>query len=172
MHWFMGPAEEIQGFWADVNHPYIEVEDSAVAAVRFKNGGLGSVLVSNSQKPGLYAQVHIHGDAAWSLGVQTGIIAGMNGVAGPPFNDLWTIPGEEELLNHYRTEDEAFFRTIDVAVYQTNRRVLPCHPGGPETPRFRRRRPGNSPFYRNAAQDWRASKSRSASSLTCFRTPP
>ncbi|MDR3171191.1 MAG: Gfo/Idh/MocA family oxidoreductase, partial [Treponema sp.] len=61
MHWFMGPFEEIQGFWGNVNHPYIEVEDSAVAAIRFKNGGMGSVLVSNSQKPGIYAKVHIHG---------------------------------------------------------------------------------------------------------------
>ena len=121
MHWFMGPAEEIQGFWDNFNHPYIEVEDSAVAAVRFKNGGFGSILVSNSQNPGLYAKVHIHGDAAWSLGVQTGsgalFIAGMNSAAGPPFNDLWTIPGEEELLNQYRAEDETFFKTIDPAVY-------------------------------------------------------
>jgi predicted dehydrogenase len=121
MHWFMGPHAEIQGFWDNFNHPYIEVEDSAAAAVRFKNGGIGSVLVSNSQKPGIYAKVHVHGDAAFSLGVQTDggamFIAGMRGIAEPPLNDLWTIPEEKEQLEKYRAEDEAFFKTIDATVY-------------------------------------------------------
>jgi predicted dehydrogenase len=127
MLWFMGPAEEIRGFWDNVNHPYIEVEDSAVAAVRFKNGGLGSVLVSNSQKPGIYAKVHIHGDAAYSVGVQTDggamFIAGMNGISEPPLNDLWTIPGEKDYLGIYRAEDEDFFKTIDPTVYFFTRQI-------------------------------------------------
>jgi predicted dehydrogenase len=127
MHWFMGPAEEIHGFWDNFNHPYIEVEDSAVAAVRFKNGGIGSVLVSNSQKPGIYAKVHIHGDAAWSVGVQTDggamFIAGMSGITEPPLNDIWTVPGEKELLDQYRAEDEAFFKTIDPTVYFFTRQI-------------------------------------------------
>jgi predicted dehydrogenase len=121
MHWFMGPFAEVRGFWDNFNHPYIEVEDSAVAAVRFKNGGFGSVLVSNSQNPGLYAKVHVHGDAAYSVGVQTDggamFIAGMSGITEPPLNDIWTIPGEKELLDTYRAQDEAFFRTIDATVY-------------------------------------------------------
>jgi predicted dehydrogenase len=121
MHWFMGPHEEIHGFWDNFNHPYIEVEDSAVAAIRFKNGGIGSVLVSNSQKPGIYAKVHIHGDAACSVGVQTDggamFIAGMSGITEPPHNDLWTIPGEKDRLDRFRAEDEAFFKTIDATVY-------------------------------------------------------
>ncbi len=25
--WFMGPAEEIFGYWANLNHPYVEIED-------------------------------------------------------------------------------------------------------------------------------------------------
>jgi predicted dehydrogenase len=121
LHWFMGPFAEITGFWDNVNHPYIEVEDSAVAAIRFKSGGLGSVLVSNSQKPGIYAKVHIHGSAAWSVGVQTDggamFIAGMSGITEPPLNDLWTIDGEQKLLDKFRAEDEAFFKTIDATVH-------------------------------------------------------
>lgn len=121
MHWFMGPHEDIFGFWDNFNHPYIEVEDSAVAAIRFKNGGIGSVLVSNSQKPGIHAKVHIHGDSAYSLGVQTDggamFIAGMSGITEPPLNDLWTIPEEKELLNTYRADDETFFKTIDPTIY-------------------------------------------------------
>ena len=121
MLWYMGPFGEIQGFWDNFNHPYIEVEDSAVAAVRFKNGGLGSVLVSNSQNPGIYAKVHIHGNAAWSAGVQTDggamFIAGMSNIVEPPLNDLWTIEGEKDLLDKFRSEDEAFFKTINPTVY-------------------------------------------------------
>jgi predicted dehydrogenase len=117
----MGPFEEIRGYWDNVNHPYIEVEDSAVAAIRFKNGGLGSVLVSNSQKPGIYAKVHVHGSSAGSAGVQTDggamFIAGMSSIVEPPLNDLWTIEGEKELLDKFRAEDEAFFKTIDATVY-------------------------------------------------------
>ena len=121
MQWYMGPFGEIQGFWDNFNHPYIEVEDSAVAAVRFANGGLGAVLVSNSQKPGIYAKVHIHGSAAWSAGVQTDggamFIAGMSSIVEPPLNDLWTIEGEKDLLDTFRSEDEAFFKTINPTVY-------------------------------------------------------
>jgi len=121
LQWYMGPFGEIRGFWDNFNHPYIEVEDSAVAAVRFKNGGLGSVLVSNSQKPGIYAKVHIHGSAAWSAGVQTDggamFIAGMSSIVEPPLNDLWTIEGEKDLLDKFRAEDEAFFKTINPTVH-------------------------------------------------------
>ena len=53
LQWFMGDIDEITGSWANLNHPYIEVEDTALAMLRFKNGGLGSVVASLSQKPGL-----------------------------------------------------------------------------------------------------------------------
>jgi predicted dehydrogenase len=117
MNWFMGPIDEISGFWDNFNHPYIEVEDSAVAVLKFKNGGLGSVLVSNSQKPGIYAKVHVHGSSGASTGVQTDggamFIAGMSNITEPPFNDLWTIPGEEGLLSKFRLEDETFFKELE-----------------------------------------------------------
>jgi UDP-N-acetyl-2-amino-2-deoxyglucuronate dehydrogenase len=119
--WFMGPAREVKGFWDNVNHPYIEVEDSAVAAIRFVSGGMASVLVSNSQKPGIYAKVHVHGSSGASAGVQTDggamFIAGMSGVLEPPVNDLWTVPGQESMLSVWKAEDEAFFSTIDPTWY-------------------------------------------------------
>lgn len=121
MSWFMGPLEEVQGFWANINHPYIEVEDSAVASLRFKNGGLGSLLVSNSQNPGIHAKVHIHGSSGHSVGVQTDggamFIAGSTGMGEPPYNDLWTIPGEKEALETWREEDARFFSTIEPTWY-------------------------------------------------------
>ena len=54
LQWFIGPVEEVYAAWGNVNHPYIEVEDSAVAVVRGANGLMASLLVSNSQKPGIY----------------------------------------------------------------------------------------------------------------------
>lgn len=127
MNWFMGPTAEIKAYWGNVNHPYIEVEDTAVASVLFKNGGMGSILASNSQKPGIHAKVHIHGDTGYSAGVQTDggamFVAGMSGIQEPPYNDLWTIPGEEDSLASWKTEDAEFFGTIDPTVYFFTRQL-------------------------------------------------
>ncbi|MDX9810581.1 MAG: Gfo/Idh/MocA family oxidoreductase [Sphaerochaetaceae bacterium] len=153
LHWFMGPVERIQAEWENVNHPYIEVEDSAVASIRFANGALGSILVSNSQKPGIYAKVHVHGTSGASVGVQTDsgamFIAGRSTIAEPPVNDLWTIPGEESLLATFVKEDTRFFSTIDATTYfftrqiedfvravQTNTRPLVSGEDGRETVRI------------------------------------
>ncbi len=115
--WFLGPVDTVSAYWDNVNHPYIEVEDSAVAALRFRSGSMGSILVSNSQKPGIYAKVHVHGTSGASAGVQTDggamFVAGMSAILEAPWNDVWTIPGEESLPADWRTQDEAFFRSID-----------------------------------------------------------
>jgi predicted dehydrogenase len=117
LRWFMGPVEEISGYWANLNHPGIEVDDSAVAVLRFRNGGLGSVVTSVSQKPGVYTKLHIHGSNGASIGVETDhgatFIAGVTTAAEPPLNDLWTIPGEEHLLAKFQAEDTAGFQQID-----------------------------------------------------------
>lgn len=121
LSWFMGPISGVSGSWINANHPYIEVDDSAVATIHFKNGGLGSIFVSNSQKPGIYAKVYVHGSSGASAGVQTDggamFIAGRSGIVEPPFNDLWTIPGQEKMLDTWKKKDEAFFAHIDATWY-------------------------------------------------------
>ncbi|HRR16707.1 MAG TPA: Gfo/Idh/MocA family oxidoreductase [Bacteroidales bacterium] len=116
LQWFMGQPEELCGMWANLNHPYIEVEDTALAIIRFKNGALGSIIVSNSQKPGIYCKVHVHGQNGASVGVQTDggamFVAGMSGIQEPPVNDIWTIPGEEHLLKDMVKEDSDFFNSL------------------------------------------------------------
>ena len=113
----MGPIDEISGYYANLNHPYIEVEDTALAMIRFRSGALGSVVVSLSQKPGLYTKIHVHGANGASVGAETDsgatFIAGMTAVAAPPLNDLWTIPGEEALLPAFQEEDRTMFGRID-----------------------------------------------------------
>jgi predicted dehydrogenase len=121
LQWFMGPIDELFGYWGNFNHPYIEVDDTALAVLRFKNGALGSIVVSNSQKPGMYGKVHIHGQNGASVGVQTDggsmFIAGMTSVLEPPINDLWTVPGEEALLARWQTEDQQSFEKVDPATH-------------------------------------------------------
>jgi predicted dehydrogenase len=117
LQWFMGPIEEISGCWANINHPSVEVDDTAVAILRFKNGGLGSIITSLAQKPGIYTKVHIHGSNGASVGVETdqgaSFVAGMSRVKAPALNDLWTIPGEEHRLAEFQAEDRARFGQID-----------------------------------------------------------
>lgn len=119
--WYMGDIDEVYGLWKNLNHPYVEVEDTALAIIRFKNGAIGNIIVSNSQKPGIFGKVHVHGENGASVGVQTEtgsmFIAGMTDIGEPPLNDLWTIPGEEMMLEKWRKEDEAFFRSIDPMTY-------------------------------------------------------
>ena len=125
--WYMGEVDELYGIWRNLNHPYIEVDDTAVAIVRFRNGGLANILVSNSQKPGLYGRVHVHGDNGASVGVQTDggamFIAGKTGVAEPSVNDLWTIPGEEERPGEWTKADSELFNSIDPTVYYIQRQI-------------------------------------------------
>jgi UDP-N-acetyl-2-amino-2-deoxyglucuronate dehydrogenase len=101
--WLMGPVVEVVGRWANLNHPYVEVEDTAVAVLRFASGGLGSIVVSLSQRPGIYTKIHVHGSNGASVGAETDtgatFIAGMSETVAAPFNDIWTIPGEESRLD-------------------------------------------------------------------------
>jgi UDP-N-acetyl-2-amino-2-deoxyglucuronate dehydrogenase len=119
--WFMGPVAELHGYWANLNHPTIEVEDTAVAALRFQSGALGSIVVSNSQNPGLYGKVHVFGANGAAVGVQTDggamFVAGMSEVGEPPVNDVWTVPGEAHLLEAWRQEDFALFSRVNTATY-------------------------------------------------------
>jgi predicted dehydrogenase len=118
--WYMGEIDEVYGIWRNLNHPYIEVDDTAAAIIKFKSGAIGNILVSNSQKPGLYGKVHVHGDNGASIGVQTDggamFIAGRTGIAEPPVNDLWTVLGEENLLNQWIEEDTRIFNSFDPTI--------------------------------------------------------
>jgi predicted dehydrogenase len=118
LEWLMDDeVAEVSGYWANLNHPSVAVEDSAVAILRFRNGGLGSIIASLSQKPGIYTKVHIHGSNGASVGVETDrgatFIAGVSTILESPVNDLWTIAGEEDHLARFQTEDRARFQEID-----------------------------------------------------------
>lgn len=121
LQWYMGEVDEIYGVWKNLNHPYIEVEDTAVAVIKFKNGGVGNIVVSNSQSPALFGKVHIFGENGAGVGVQTDggamFVAGMSSITEAPYNDLWTVAGEENMLETWKREDTDFFNSVDSMYY-------------------------------------------------------
>lgn len=60
--WMMGPATHVTGFTATLAHERIEVEDTAVACLRFANGALGVLQAATSVHPGLPKTIALHGD--------------------------------------------------------------------------------------------------------------
>jgi predicted dehydrogenase len=115
--WYLGEIDEVFGYWANANHPYIGVEDTAVAVVRFKSGALGNIVVSNSQNPAINARVSVHGANGASVGVQTDggvmFVPGVSGITEAPFNDIWTIRGEEKFLPQWKEEDARLFSSVN-----------------------------------------------------------
>jgi len=60
LRWIMGPVESVYALTATLAHN-IEVEDTAVAALRFKNGALGTIEATTSVYPGFKRRVEITG---------------------------------------------------------------------------------------------------------------
>ncbi|HUG52974.1 MAG TPA: Gfo/Idh/MocA family oxidoreductase, partial [Vicinamibacteria bacterium] len=58
--WFLGDVEEVQAHSATVAHA-IEVEDNAVATLRFKSGALGSIVATTAAAPGFPHRVEVYG---------------------------------------------------------------------------------------------------------------
>ena len=59
--WLMGPVAEVQASTALLAHKRIEVEDHAVAVVRFESGAIGVIEGSTAVYPGYLKRVEIHG---------------------------------------------------------------------------------------------------------------
>jgi predicted dehydrogenase len=62
LQWLMGPVTHISGFTAMLAHERIEVEDTAVACLRFASGALGVIQATTSVYPGLPKTIAVHGD--------------------------------------------------------------------------------------------------------------
>lgn len=60
--WLMGPVESITAQTSTLAHERIEVEDVAVAVLRFANGALGVVEATTAAFPGMLKKIEIHGN--------------------------------------------------------------------------------------------------------------
>jgi UDP-N-acetyl-2-amino-2-deoxyglucuronate dehydrogenase len=58
----MGRPVEVFAYTGTLAHQRIEVEDAAVAVVRFENGALGLLHATTAAYPGLSARLQVHGD--------------------------------------------------------------------------------------------------------------
>ncbi len=62
LQWMMGPVTRVSGFIDTLAHERIEVEDTAVACLRFASGALGVILATTSVYPGFPKTIAVHGD--------------------------------------------------------------------------------------------------------------
>jgi predicted dehydrogenase len=62
LYWMMGRPVEVAAITATLAHQRIEVEDTAVAVLRFANGALGVIQAATSIWPGLPKTIAVHGD--------------------------------------------------------------------------------------------------------------
>ncbi|MCC6627913.1 MAG: Gfo/Idh/MocA family oxidoreductase [Chloroflexi bacterium] len=100
--WYMGPAVEIFGYWDNINHPYVEIEDNAIAVIKFKSGGLGILKGSVSMNPPRRIHgVTLVGEAGPTVSVDVWDFADGQ-------NDIWNIPGDEAQVEEWRRQDKAF----------------------------------------------------------------
>jgi predicted dehydrogenase len=57
----MGPVVEVQANTATLAHERIEVEDTAVATLKFANGALGIIEATTAAFPGYLKRIELHG---------------------------------------------------------------------------------------------------------------
>ncbi len=67
LQWFMGPVSTVQAFADTLAHERIEVEDVAVAALRFANGALGVIEGTTAAYPGMRKKIEISGDQGTAI---------------------------------------------------------------------------------------------------------
>jgi predicted dehydrogenase len=72
--WLMGPVTHVTGFTATLAHERIEVEDTAVACLRFANGALGVIQATTSVHPGLPKTVAVHGERGTAVVEQDDVL--------------------------------------------------------------------------------------------------
>lgn len=61
LQYLMGPVESVQAHTGTLNHERIEVEDVAVAILRFQNGALGTIVGTTAAYPGYTARLELFG---------------------------------------------------------------------------------------------------------------
>jgi predicted dehydrogenase len=61
IQWYMGEVDTVVGFAEALAHERIEVEDTAVAVIRYKNGAMGVIEGTTSIYPGFQRRIEISG---------------------------------------------------------------------------------------------------------------
>lgn len=61
LQYIAGPVSSLKAYTATLAHPQIEVEDSATAVLRFRNGALGIIYGTTASYPGQFRRIEITG---------------------------------------------------------------------------------------------------------------
>lgn len=72
--WMMGEPIQVAGYTATLAHERIEVEDTAVAVIRFRSGALGVLQAATSVHPGYPKLIALHGDQGSAIVEQDDLI--------------------------------------------------------------------------------------------------
>ena len=62
LQWLMGQVVEVTAYTGLIAHERIEVEDTAVAILKFANGTLDTIVATTAAYPGLATRIAVHGD--------------------------------------------------------------------------------------------------------------
>ena len=98
LQYMVGPVESLQAYIATIGHPEIEVEDTAVAILKFKNNALGMVYGSTASYPGQFRRLEI-------TGTKGTVIMEENSFKVWQFADL--LNEDMKIINKYSTIERA-----------------------------------------------------------------
>lgn len=127
LQWLAGPIAELNAYAGCLAHKRIEVEDTAVAMLRFKSGALGALIGSTAMYPGQAAEVQISGErgSAWLKGGHLAVFqfdkeepgdAQARADFGPPAEDKGKGgAGDPRAISHvgHQRQFENFVRCLD-----------------------------------------------------------
>lgn len=105
---FLGKVKQVYGIWRNINHPYIEVDDTAQAVVTFESGAVANILVSNSVNPAYKNYVRVITAQGHTLSITTheGVEenAGLAPYEFTPYNDVFS-PVDSATLQGWREHE-------------------------------------------------------------------
>ena len=117
LQWFMGEAVEVAAVRATFKHgTAIEVEDTAVATLRFASGGIATLAASTALSPGLGTRVWVCG----TTGASAGLAEYPEGEEARL--DVWAVPGAEAAESPFGTG-----MTADRELNRINDGLAPFH---------------------------------------------
>lgn len=117
LQWFMGEAVEVTAMQATFKHrAAIEVEDTAVATLRFASGGIATLTASTALTPGLGTRVWVCG----TTGASAGLAEYPEG--GEARIDVWAVPGAEAAESPFGSG-----MTADLPLNRINGSLAPFH---------------------------------------------
>lgn len=110
--WMAGDVECLSAYTGRLLHKTIETEDTAVAALRFKNGALGTVLATTSTYPGYPAELQIVGERGSAL-ITDGIIKQWAFIDSDPLDDEAAAYRSNSSVDNVRSSNPMAFAVTE-----------------------------------------------------------